>query len=761
MATDANEWQPSAYWSSTSRAATTGSSWFSSFVGSNDPGPATSKGVARSSERFGTVAVGLPTAYPAIEEPAVPNLRFSGYSATPSQIDSVPPQVLRQPDNVAQPAPPPLPPPRGADSTLLAPRMGPTHNEADKMQRARTPAYNSLAGCDDSVRAARELIELPIKHPEFFRAAGCSLPGGVLVYGPTGVGKTRLVYAAAAAAGAALVVLNGSEIVGEQSSATKDLRSAFKRAREKAPCVLFLDEIDALAPKSSAASSGSKMNSGDVRQLSQLLALLDESARWRDVDRVVIVAATNRPQALDPSLRRAGRLDNEIVVGMPSHDSRAAILKLLFSYMRVAPDISMHGLAGRTHGFTGADLAGMCDAAGVACLHEHLASNDTTQISVTTLDGRTRDGCAACADPIIQGRHFEQAAAELGPAGMREMRVESPTVRWEDIGGLDTIKLQLQHAIVWPLKFPIRFAHFGAAVSRGVLLYGPPGCGKTLLAKAVATECHANFIAIQASDLLTKFVGESEANVRELFDKARSVKPCVIFMDEIDAIATSRSSGLSADSNAGACDGVVSSLLSELDVAQSGIIVIGATNRPDKIDAALLRPGRLGTLCHVAIPGVQQRMAVLQASLRKAPMDATVKANLDKIADATEGFSCADLNAVCQRAVKIAVKAAVEKETEDGIACQPLPLSLPHMERAMRNARSSVSVEDAEWFRLVNEAIESGRAIPKQEARRYDDDVPKLQQQVHDLVDQVKDAARWQRAWAMAKESSVGWIVKS
>lgn len=443
--------------------------------------------------------------------------------------------------------------------------------------------------------------------------------------------------------------------------------------------------------------------------------------------------------------------------------------------MRVGSELDLSALADRTHGFTGADLAGMCDAAGMACLREHFNSveerqpDEDLQLRVAGLNGQSytlgeqptgAEEEVASVDIAVHQRHFLRAAEDLGPSGMRELRVEHPAVEWDAVGGVEQAKLQLQRAIVWPLKYPTRFKHFAASTSRGVLLFGPPGCGKTLLAKAVATECSANFISIQASDVLTKFVGESEANVRELFSKARSVRPCVIFMDEIDAISSSRT-GLSSDSNQGACDGVVSTLLSELDSCTSGVVIIGATNRPDKIDKALLRPGRLGTLCYVSIPNHAQRLAVLRASLRKSPMAPELSDGLHHVASATEGFSCADLNAICERAVKMAVRDAIKTEemaTEmDNCEWEALqPLSLTHMEEAMQHARRSISDEDAEWFNSVAMAVEAGLPMVSKAADGGPKhDVSALQEEVRDLVEQVKDMSRWQRGWGWAKASAV------
>ena len=804
------EWQPSEYWSSTTSGSAAGNSWFDTWAAPTDqPTPALGRGAARSADRFGTAGVGLPVNIgdgsplrAADVNPDDPDAvhrhrlrdpvnRFSGFSAPPADLPSehvlpdspagavTAPPVAEgdtEPSVCAESVPVQVP------SPVVAAPVSSARTSSSKRVREEPPDFQTdedagadlhgFAGYDAQVRAARELISLPILHSELFHAVGTGPPGGVLIIGPSGVGKTKLVHLAAAAAGAELIVLNGGDVVSEGSDSSEDLRTIFKRAREKAPCVLFLDEVDALAPKTTAASTASKLNASSSRMVSQLLTLLDESMRWRDADRVIIVAATNRPQALDPSLRRAGRLDNEIAIGLPDEKARKEILGQFVSGMMVSSDVDIGALADCTHGFTGADLAGMCDAAGTTCLREYLAEtgesdlNDPADFFNPSLDD---DGVAdgSKTAPTVLQRHFLQAAEELGPSGMREMRVESPNVGWEAIGGLEDLKAKLQRAIVWPLSHPNRFRHFGAASSRGVVLHGPPGCGKTLLAKAVATECKANFISVQSTDLLTAFVGESESNVREIFEKARSVRPCVIFMDEVDAIATTRSGGASENSNAGACDGVVSALLAELDTisAMEGVVVIGATNRLDKMDPALLRPGRLGTLCFVPLPDHTQRLSVLGACLRKAPAAEDLPAAIGHVADATDGFSGADLNSICERAVQIAVREAIrEQEEMAGVeaAAPPLSsrsLSSRHLEMAMASARKSVSADDAAWYVAVGDAVGAGKPMPERRTASASidddtDDLETLQQRLHSMVEEVKEASRWERGWSLARKNT-------
>ena len=811
------EWQPSEYWTSTSGSAAS-SSWFDTWASPDDqPAPTKSKGVARSSERFGTASVGLPVSIGDSAAPGQADVnpddpdaahrhrlrdpvnRFSGFSAPPVDLPSTPRSTAAS-DGVAQVDEPHGAAPVENDTTSSSPVQvelpapapkvagSPVRTTSSKRHREETPdiqadgedveRFREFAGYAKQVGAAQELISLPILHSELFHAVGTGPPGGVLIVGPSGVGKTKLVHLAAAAAGAKLVVLNGGDVVSEGSNSSDDLKTIFKRAREQAPCVLFLDEVDALAPKTTADSAtASKGNSGSARMVSQLLTLLDESMRWRDADRVIIVAATNRPQSVDPALRRAGRLDNEIALGLPDESARVEILKQFVSGMSLSSDVDVADLADITHGFTGADLAGVCDAAGATCLREFLAETGVADFSdpsdivlpslsdaeVPQLEGAT---------PVVLQRHFLQAIEELGPSGMREMRVECPNVSWDAVGGLEQTKTKLQRAIVWPLSHPNRFRHFGAAASRGVVLHGPPGCGKTLLAKAVATECKANFITVQSTDLLTAYVGESEAHVREIFEKARSVRPCVIFIDEVDAIATTRTGGVSESSHGGASDGVVSALLSELDKisAMAGVVVIGATNRLDKIDPALLRPGRLGTLCFVNLPDHKQRLSVLSACLRKAPAEPDLPDALGFIADATDGFSGADLNAICERAVQIAVRESIQLQREladaDADATStPSALSTRHLEIAMQSARRSVSDADAAWYSAVAEAASAGRPLPERRSAAQDedgdDDLASLQQRLQRMVEEVKEASRWERGWATAKQNTEACLARA
>lgn len=818
------DWQPSEYWASTSGSAA-GSSWFDSWAApAEQPQPTQSKGVARSAERFGTAAVGLPVTIGASAAPRPADInpddpdsahrhrlrdpvnRFSGFSAPPIDLpskESSPRQKATPqdapPDAVPAPSSSPAPMRDEAEqpAPVVAKQASPTRTTSGKRDREELLHANAgaddgfdadgdverlrgFAGYDKQVHAARELISLPILHSELFHAVGTGPPGGVLVVGPSGVGKTKLVHLAAEAAGAELVVLNGGDVVSEGSNSSEDLKTIFKRAREKAPCVLFLDEVDALAPKTTAATTGTRGSGGGARMVSQLLTLLDESMRWRDADRVIIVAATNRPQSVDPALRRAGRLDNEIALGLPDEKARVEILTNFVSGMSLSSDVDVEALAACTHGYTGADLAGVCDAAGTTCLREFLAEtgvadfSDPSNVPLPLLKDE-KVGLPDGSTPSVLHRHFLQAVDELGPSGMREMRVECPNVSWDAVGGLEDTKSKLQRAIVWPLTHPNRFRHFGAAASRGVVLHGPPGCGKTLLAKAVATECKANFITVQSTDLLTSYVGESEANVREVFEKARSVRPCVIFIDEVDAIATTRAGGASESSSGGASDGVVSALLSELDTisTMAGVVVIGATNRLDKIDPALLRPGRLGTLCFVALPDQQQRLAVLNACVRKAPAEPGLGDALRMIADATDGFSGADLNAICERAVQIAVREAIQMQmelanTDTEASSTPSLLSKRHLEIAMQSSRRSVAAADAEWYSAVAEAAGAGKPLPTRRdpaAERFDaydeNNLASLQERLHQLVEEVKDASRWERSWATARRNTESCLATS
>ena len=496
--------------------------------------------------------------------------------------------------------------------------------------------YNDLGGMEREVAKIREMIELPLSHPEIFARLGMAPPKGVLLYGLPGCGKTLLARAVAHESDADFIYVSGPEIIQKfYGESEAQLRKIFDDARKRAPCIIFFDEIDSLAPKRERVE-------GEVekRVVAQLLALMDGLNSRGDV---IVMAATNRPNSIDPALRRPGRFDREIAIGMPNENARRDILEIYARGMPLAEGVDLAELAATTHGFTGADLNALCREAAMAALRRQLPelSLGSEALSYETLMAME-----------VKMEDFRVALSEVAPSGLREVSVEVPNVRWEDVGGLDSVKVTLREAIAWPLSQPLLFEKIGLQPPRGILLYGPPGNGKTLLVKALATQSNLNFISIKGPELLSKYVGESEQGVRDLFARARHAAPCVVFLDEVDALAPRRGQ----DGRSPVTDRVVSQLLTELDgvEAMRNVWVIAATNRYDMIDDALLRPGRLDFHLEVTKPDQDARAAILAVHLRKKPIDEGV--NLQALAELTEGLSAADLRFVCDRAALNAIR---------------------------------------------------------------------------------------------------------
>jgi transitional endoplasmic reticulum ATPase len=479
--------------------------------------------------------------------------------------------------------------------------------------------YDDIGGCRRQMAQIREMIELPLRHPALFKTLGVKPPRGVLMYGPPGSGKTL------------------SKMAGDSES---NLRKAFEEAEKNAPAIIFIDEIDSIAPKRDKVS-------GEVekRIVSQLLTLMDGI---KSRGQVIVIAATNRPNTIDPALRRFGRFDREIDIGVPDEVGRIEILRIHTKNMKIDEEVDLTIISKDTHGYVGADLAQLCSEAALQCIREKM---DLIDMDSDTIDAAVLESMA------VTQEHFKHALGQTNPSSLRETVVEVPDVKWEDIGGLEEVKKNLQEMILYPIEHPEKFHKFGMTPSKGVLFYGPPGCGKTLLAKAVANECSANFISIKGPELLTMWFGESEANVREVFDKARSASPCVLFFDELDSIGTAR--GGSAGDAGGAGDRVMNQLLTEMDGvnAKKSVFFIGATNRPDILDEALIRPGRLDQLIYIPLPDEASRFSILKADLRKTPLAANV--DLHYIAQITEGFSGADLAELAARASKAAVREVI------------------------------------------------------------------------------------------------------
>ena len=555
--------------------------------------------------------------------------------------------------------------------------------------------YDDIGGCRKQMAQIREMIELPLRHPQLFKTLGVKPPRGVLLFGPPGSGKTLIARAIANETGAFFFLLNGPEIMSKMAGeAEANLRKAFEEAEKNSPAIIFIDELDSIAPKRDKTQ-------GEVekRVVSQLLTLMDG---LKGRGHVVVIAATNRPNSLDPALRRFGRFDREIDIGVPDEVGRMEVLRIHTKNMKLSEDVDLAEISKQTHGYVGADLAALCTEAALQCIREKM---DLIDIEDETIDAEILDAMA------VTNEHFRFAMGQTNPSSLRETVVEVPDVTWDDIGGLEDVKKNLQEMILYPIEHPDKFHKFGMQPSKGVLFYGPPGCGKTLLAKAVAHECSSNFISIKGPELLTMWFGESEANVREVFDKARGAAPCVLFFDELDSVGTAR--GSSQGDAGGAGDRVLNQLLTEMDGvnAKKNLFFIGATNRPDILDEALIRPGRLDQLIYIPLPDKGSRVNVLKAVLRKSPIAPNV--NLEFLADLTEGFTGADITELCQRSTKAAIRESIEadeqrkalmKENPDGDQQMaemedPVPvITRKHFEEALAAARKSVTNYDLDKF---------------------------------------------------------------
>ena len=496
--------------------------------------------------------------------------------------------------------------------------------------------YEDIGGLRDEIKKVREMIELPLRHPELFDRLGVEAPKGVLLHGPPGTGKTLLAKAVANETQANFVPLTGPEIMSKfYGQSEENLREVFKNAEKNAPSIVFIDEIDSIAPSRDEVT-------GEVerRVVAQLLALMDGlKARGK----VVVIGATNRPNALDAAIIRPGRFDREIEIGIPDKEERNEILHIHTRGMPLAEDVKLEEFAAITHGYAGADLAALGRESAMRALRRILPEIDLQLDEIQS----------EVLNKLVVTRHdFLQAFREMEPSTMREVIVETPNVRWDDIGGLGDAKQELQEAVEWPLKFGKLFDHVAAKPPKGILLYGPPGTGKTLLAKAVATEAEANFISVKGPEFLSKWVGESEKAVRETFRKAKQAAPCIIFFDEIDAVTPIR--GLSADAHV--TERVISQMLTELDGLEelNNVTVIAATNRPDMVDPALLRPGRFDRLIFIGMPDTEARKAILGIHLKGKPLAADV--DIVALAKQTEGLTGADLAGACNEASMLAIR---------------------------------------------------------------------------------------------------------
>ncbi len=506
-------------------------------------------------------------------------------------------------------------------------------------------SYDDIGGLGDAVRKIREMVELPLRHPELFKRLGVEAPKGVLLHGPPGTGKTMLAKAVAGETSSNFISIGGPEIVSKfYGESEGKLREIFKEAEENSPSIIFIDEIDSIAPKRDEVSGEEER-----RIVAQLLSLMDG---LNSRGKVVVIGATNRPNAIDEALRRPGRFDREIEIGIPDRDGRLEILQIHTRGMPLDSDVDLDWLADKTHGYAGADLSALTKEAAMAALRRVR--------DIVDLDEDNEIPAEVLNSIVITKDDFKNALKDMQPSTMREVLIEKPNVKWEDIGALESAKQELKEAVEWPLKYGKVFEHMNAKPPKGILLYGPPGTGKTLLAKAVATESEANFISVKGPEFLNKWVGESEKAVRETFRKARQASPCVIFMDEIDSITPARGSG---DDNH-VSERVISQLLTEMDGLEglSDVVVIAATNRPDIMDPALLRPGRFDKSIFIAPPDEESRKSIFCIHTRGRPLADDV--DLDDLAKRTEGCTGADISAICNEAVMNAVRGLVAKGRE-------------------------------------------------------------------------------------------------
>ena len=505
-------------------------------------------------------------------------------------------------------------------------------------------SYEDIGGLDKEIAKVREMIELPLKHPELFERLGVEAPKGVLLHGPPGTGKTLLAKAVANETNANFYHIGGPEIMSKFYGESEErLREIFKEAQENAPSIIFIDEIDSIAPKREEVS-------GDVekRIVSQLLTIMDG---LESRGKIVVIGATNRVNALDPALRRPGRFDREIEIGLPDRNGRLQILHIHTRGMPLAEDVILENIADRTHGFVGADLEALAKEAAMGALRRVLPEINLEESSIP----------ANILDKItVTMSDFWNALREVPPSTLREVLVESPNVHWTEVGGLEEAKQELKEAIEWPLKYREVFNYAGIQPPKGIMLYGPPGTGKTLIAKAVATESEVNFISVKGPELLSKWVGESEKGVREIFRKARQASPCIIFFDEIDSIVPPRGRDLGTN----VTERVVSQILTELDGlnALKDVVVIAATNRPDMVDPALMRPGRIDRILYIPSPDKEARLAILKIHTAEKPLSPEIV--LEDLVDDMEGYSGADIAAVCNAASQIAIGRYLQKYSD-------------------------------------------------------------------------------------------------
>jgi transitional endoplasmic reticulum ATPase len=550
--------------------------------------------------------------------------------------------------------------------------------------------YEDIGGLDKEMQRVREMVELPLRHPSLFKRLGIDPPKGVLLRGPPGCGKTLLARAVANESEAHFISINGPEVMSKfYGESEKKLRKIFIEAEEKSPAIIFIDEIDAIAPKRENVT-------GEVerRVVAQLLALMDG---LHGRGKVIVIGATNRPNSLDPALRRPGRFDREIEIKVPNEKGRREIFQIHTRNMPLDKKISLKIYSQITHGFVGADISAVCREAAMSALRRYLPKID---LESEIIDPELLEQIE------VTKEDFDDALKEILPSGIREVFVEVPNVPWDQVGGLDDLKQQLIEAVEWPISNPQIFSRMGITPPKGILLYGPPGCGKTLLARAVATESKANFISIKGPELLSKWVGESEKAIREIFRKAKMASPCIIFFDEFDSIAPSRGRHTS---DSGVTEKVLSQFLTELDGLEvmKDIVVIAATNRPDILDPALIRPGRIDRILLVPQPDEKGRLEILKIFTKDMPLTTGIKLeNLNKL---IEGFSGADIQTWCRESAMIALRENIRARK----------VSMEHFKEARKILNPTLTPEIIEWYIKFGEKLKSRRIEESREDRLF------------------------------------------